>query len=431
VAPDVVLTAGHCFANELSVVVNGYSLSEQVNEDQYAREVGSSLRHPDFDSTTFDNDVMLLKLTSSVVSVDHAPLNFDDANPQNGDELTVMGLGDTAEDGSASNYLREVKVEVVDHDLCLANYEKIGLGHVREDIMLCAGAQEGNRDACQGDSGGPLIDGDEKIVGVVSWGVGCGRKDYPGVYARVSGLKEWLGTNICSLSDNRPDWCADINLAIHVDTTPVTPPQTPQPTLRQTPPPTSQPTSRPTLRPTESPTEAPSPAPTPLPTNNPTPRPTERPTKLPTAAPVTTGVVLTGVTEAKCEDRDERFTAGDLRSPKTCEWLLSSHKSLLEWLCVPGTNAWNVCEATCGKCDENCTDSDDALFTADGESGRDCAWLGDTPNMQAQLCVADEVAYSMCKRTCGSCGEIERLQVYDEIEKTFLRVPPIRKEREP
>lgn len=91
-APDVVLTAGHCFANELSAVVNGYSLSGQVNEDQYPRQVGSSLRHPDFDSTTYDNDVMLLKLTSPVFSVNYAPLNFYDANPQNEDVLTVLGL---------------------------------------------------------------------------------------------------------------------------------------------------------------------------------------------------------------------------------------------------------------------------------------------------------------------------------------------------
>ena len=82
---------------------------------------------------------------------------------------------DTEEDGSPSNYLHEAKLEAVDHDLCLANYEKIGLGDIQNDIVLCAGALDiGNRDACQGDSGGPLIDSAEKIVGVISWGVGCG-----------------------------------------------------------------------------------------------------------------------------------------------------------------------------------------------------------------------------------------------------------------
>ena len=42
--------------------------------------------------------------------------------------------------------------------------------------MLCAGA-ENKAGACQGDSGGPFTvkkDGQHSLVGVVSWGHGCG-----------------------------------------------------------------------------------------------------------------------------------------------------------------------------------------------------------------------------------------------------------------
>lgn len=322
-------------------------------------------------------------------------------------------------------------------------YEEVGLGRVREDVMLCAGAlEQGGRDACQGDSGGPLIDKDAKLVGVVSWGVGCGRKDFPGVYARVSGLKGWLGDNICSMSNYRPDWCFDINLALDGET----PPPTPQPTLRPTPPPTPQPTPPPTLRPTKRPTNSPTPAPTPTPTMNPTP---PARTKLPTTAsitpspvvPVTSlleiatpppmdGFTVTGTTEDTCNDRELTFIARDLQGGKTCAWLREAHDSFLEWLCVPGTDAWNVCEETCGKCDENCVDSDDALFTVDGEP-RDCAWLDSRPSRQAELCAQVEVAHLECKRTCGSCDDMERVVVYDEIKETILRRPPIRKEPEP
>ncbi|RLN97141.1 hypothetical protein BBJ28_00026850 [Nothophytophthora sp. Chile5] len=60
--------------------------------------------------------------------------------------------------------------------------------------MVCAGGQT-NKDSCQGDSGGPLISemsAEDVLIGVVSWGNGCGLAGYPGVYARVSSGREWI-----------------------------------------------------------------------------------------------------------------------------------------------------------------------------------------------------------------------------------------------
>lgn len=47
----------------------------------------------------------------------------------------------------------------------------------------------------QGDSGGPLVcksNGTHYVVGVVSWGDGCGKKYKPGVYASVSRFIDWI-----------------------------------------------------------------------------------------------------------------------------------------------------------------------------------------------------------------------------------------------
>jgi trypsin len=79
--------------------------------------------------------------------------------------------------------------------------------------MLCA-ADKG-QDSCQGDSGGPLViqgsngDGSGDVqVGVVSWGVGCASESFPGVYARVSQIQDWIVSEVCKQSSAPPaDWC--------------------------------------------------------------------------------------------------------------------------------------------------------------------------------------------------------------------------------
>lgn len=49
----------------------------------------------------------------------------------------------------------------------------------------------------QGDSGGPLMKLPAPVVqvGIVSWGIGCGKADYPGVYTRVSKVRDWIDRN--------------------------------------------------------------------------------------------------------------------------------------------------------------------------------------------------------------------------------------------
>nr|XP_026654385.1 plasminogen-like [Zonotrichia albicollis] len=65
------------------------------------------------------------------------------------------------------------------------------------DKALCAGAWAGGTDSCQGDSGGPLVcyhaDTDRYyLIGIASFGVGCGRPRYPGIYVRLSQYRKWI-----------------------------------------------------------------------------------------------------------------------------------------------------------------------------------------------------------------------------------------------
>lgn len=68
-----------------------------------------------------------------------------------------------------------------------------------DESQYCAFDPVGSKDSCQGDSGGPLqtiplFSGPAKAVGVVSFGVGCGRGK-PGIYTRIAHYIEWIGSH--------------------------------------------------------------------------------------------------------------------------------------------------------------------------------------------------------------------------------------------
>uniref|UniRef100_A0A8D2E1K0 Peptidase S1 domain-containing protein n=1 Tax=Sciurus vulgaris TaxID=55149 RepID=A0A8D2E1K0_SCIVU len=103
--------------------------------------------------------------------------------------------------------LREAQVTILNNSRCRDLFE---LPFQRSFIsfdMICAGAENGSADSCHGDSGGPLVCDLEGLwyqIGIVSWGVGCGRPNRPGVYTNVSQHFGWLWT-LMSHSAHRLD----------------------------------------------------------------------------------------------------------------------------------------------------------------------------------------------------------------------------------
>lgn len=82
--------------------------------------------------------------------------------------------------------LHKVYVPIVRTDICRR------VTSSESPSKLCAGYYiEGNKDACVGDSGGPLVL-DDQLVGVISYGYGCGLAGMPGVYTNVAEVHDWI-----------------------------------------------------------------------------------------------------------------------------------------------------------------------------------------------------------------------------------------------
>ena len=95
---------------------------------------------------------------------------------------------------------QEVDVVVMSNYECQVRLQQTRLGHdfTLDSGSLCAGGQV-DRDACKGDGGGPLVcqhRGLFHLAGIVSWGIGCGQRNVPGVYVNVARYSDWIHNNM-------------------------------------------------------------------------------------------------------------------------------------------------------------------------------------------------------------------------------------------
>ncbi|KAI8423582.1 hypothetical protein MSG28_012669 [Choristoneura fumiferana] len=198
ISEDIIVTAAHCIygSNPLNFQVRVGSSSSQ--EGGTLIQVADFMYHPKFSYTKMDSDIGLLKLKT--------PLEFSDTVKPigmvgHGEEIDdgalteVSGWGAIEEGGGKPRTLQKVSVPKVNEHVCNAAYAPM---YSITPRMLCAGVPSGGKDACQGDSGGPLVH-NGRLAGVVSWGIGCARPTYPGVYAKVSALRTWVDDNILFL----------------------------------------------------------------------------------------------------------------------------------------------------------------------------------------------------------------------------------------
>ncbi|XP_078028879.1 enteropeptidase isoform X33 [Epinephelus lanceolatus] len=197
---DWLLTAAHCVYGKnihlqsWSAVLGLHSQSDMSSVDVQTRRVDRIVINREYNSQTKQADIAMMHLQQPISFTQFVQPLCLPAEGQNftaGTRCLIAGWGRVAEQGSLPDVLQEAKVPLVLQEQCGLQLPEYTI----TSSMLCAGHAEGGVDSCQGDSGGPLVcldDGHWTLIGVTSFGYGCGRPQRPGVYARVSAFTSWI-----------------------------------------------------------------------------------------------------------------------------------------------------------------------------------------------------------------------------------------------
>jgi secreted trypsin-like serine protease len=210
------ITAAHCVSpnfppnDPTSLVLGEHDLSNAndiLDSSLNRKEVSvTTIHNTNYDSSTVNNDIALLKLAEAVDLSIYTPACLPASSADYvGQTAKVYGWGKTDLCSSTtSSKLMEAEVTVVsDADCdagsgqpflqCSGDPTTVSYSGKITDQMLCASAT--GKDSCQGDSGGPLTvkaSDQHYLAGIVSWGYGCAADGLPGVYTEVAKLRSWV-----------------------------------------------------------------------------------------------------------------------------------------------------------------------------------------------------------------------------------------------
>jgi len=198
-----VITAAHCVddgtkPSDLSILEGTASLLDTTPR----LAVDQVVVHCEWTAMNHDSDIALLHLSSDLKSTPIVSVGLDEAGLADGVMVRVSGWGLLSPDEDVrTDDLYAADVPYVLSQTCSQN-KSYGPNKVTAN-MLCAGKE--GQDTCTGDSGGPAtisINGLRVLVGIASWGDGCGVVDKPGVYTRVSRFRPW----VANVTNNEVRW---------------------------------------------------------------------------------------------------------------------------------------------------------------------------------------------------------------------------------
>ncbi|KAH8239259.1 hypothetical protein KR032_002627, partial [Drosophila birchii] len=190
---SIVLTAAHCFNGRHKtnnwLCVAGITSLDEMGE---RRTFQDTIISPDFRNRDMNSDVAIILLTDPLVGKNIGKVSLCTAKLKDGTPMVVSGWGLTKENVQQNIYLRTVTVPQIEWNKCRETY--LGADFDLSNTTLCAGVL-GSKDACIFDSGGPLVYKNE-VCGIVSFGMGCADRKYPGAYTDVISVKPFIEQSI-------------------------------------------------------------------------------------------------------------------------------------------------------------------------------------------------------------------------------------------
>ncbi|XP_029437161.1 transmembrane protease serine 9-like [Rhinatrema bivittatum] len=188
-----VISAAHCYQSRINVRLGEHNIAASEGTEQFI-DSAKVIRHPSYSSRTLDNDIMLIKLSrAATLNSQVQPVALPSSCAAAGTQCLISGWGNTLSSGTNyPNLLQCLNAPILTSSQCSNSYP----GQITTN-MFCAGFLEGGKDSCQGDSGGPVVCNGQ-LQGVVSWGIGCAQRNYPGVYTKVCNYVSWIQNTIAS-----------------------------------------------------------------------------------------------------------------------------------------------------------------------------------------------------------------------------------------
>lgn len=198
ISQNWIITAGHCVYEYPKRYVTIRSGSDYTNVGGFITKIIKTIRHPGYKTNSQGiptNDIALASVQRPFIfgpTCRAITLLNSGETVSIGSRGIVTGWGAKKEDGPNSSIVQLVYVPVISKHRCNMAYKSFG-GISKG--QFCAGLDNGGKDACQGDSGGPFVV-NGRLSGIISWGNGCGRKGYPGVYTEIAFYRDWIRSKV-------------------------------------------------------------------------------------------------------------------------------------------------------------------------------------------------------------------------------------------